>query len=112
MLPTDVDYRVMLTFLEFHEALLGFVNFKLFHTLGLHYPPLLDARLEAASAGLEAVMKVRAVSVPLCEGLHTAYPPQPAERAALLSLSSPPPETAVYAIAQRFVQRAPRSTYC
>jgi len=39
LLPADVDYRVMLTFLEFDEALLGFVNFRLFHSLQLPYPP-------------------------------------------------------------------------
>lgn len=39
VLPADVDYRVMLTFLEFHQTLLQFVLFKLYHTLGLRYPP-------------------------------------------------------------------------
>ncbi|GLI67532.1 hypothetical protein VaNZ11_011746, partial [Volvox africanus] len=57
VLPTDVDYRVMLTFLEFYNTLLQFVNFKLYHVLGLRYPPLLDARLEAAAAELAAIMK-------------------------------------------------------
>ncbi len=37
-LPTDVDYRVMHTFLEFYQTLLGFVNFKLFSRLGWSYP--------------------------------------------------------------------------
>lgn len=63
-LPSDVDYRVMLTFVEFHEAMVGFVNFKLYHTLGLDYPPVLDRRLEEASAGLEAVMKDLAAKAP------------------------------------------------
>jgi pescadillo protein len=36
---SDVDYKVMMTFLEFYQTLLGFVNFKLFHSLGLAYPP-------------------------------------------------------------------------
>lgn len=35
VLPTDVDYRVMLTFLEFYNTLLQFVNFKLYHTIGV-----------------------------------------------------------------------------
>jgi pescadillo protein len=38
----NVDYKVMLTFLEFYEVLVGFVNFKLFHSLGMKYPPQLD----------------------------------------------------------------------
>ena len=33
-----------------------FVNFKLYHSLGLRYPPALDGKLEAAAAGLEALM--------------------------------------------------------
>jgi pescadillo protein len=36
--PSDVDFRVMHTFLEFYHTLLGFVNFKLFSRLGWSYP--------------------------------------------------------------------------
>lgn len=36
--PTKVDFRVMITFLEFYTCLLGFVNFKLFSRLDLSYP--------------------------------------------------------------------------
>lgn len=35
VLPPDVDYKVMLTFLEFYNTLLQFVNFKLYHNLGV-----------------------------------------------------------------------------
>lgn len=56
VLPPDVDYKVMLTFLEFYQSLLQFVNFKLYHAQGLRYPPVLDGKLEAAAAGLEALM--------------------------------------------------------
>lgn len=38
-LPQDVDYKVMITFLEFYETLLKFVNFKLFVNSNLKYPP-------------------------------------------------------------------------
>ncbi|XP_052797564.1 pescadillo homolog isoform X2 [Mya arenaria] len=43
--PTDVDYKVMKTFVEFYTTLLGFVNFKCYSSLNLHYPPklLLDS---------------------------------------------------------------------
>ncbi|XP_077153373.1 pescadillo homolog isoform X2 [Ranitomeya variabilis] len=44
--PTDVDYRVMATFTEFYTTLLGFVNFRLYQTLNLQYPPKLDSRSE------------------------------------------------------------------
>ncbi|KAI4896542.1 hypothetical protein NFI96_020268 [Prochilodus magdalenae] len=44
--PTDVDYRVMATFTEFYTTLLGFVNFRLYQTLNLVYPPKLDGKGE------------------------------------------------------------------
>eukprot|EP00899_Mesostigma_viride_P011595 jgi/Mesvir1/20436/Mv12333-RA.1 len=56
-LTHDVDYRVMLTFLEFYEAMLEFVNFKLYHSLGLSYPPVMDTKLTEAAADLEAIMR-------------------------------------------------------
>ncbi len=34
-LPIDVDYRVMVTFLDFYLVMLKFVNFKLYSMLGL-----------------------------------------------------------------------------
>ncbi|KAI7886923.1 hypothetical protein K492DRAFT_202867 [Lichtheimia hyalospora FSU 10163] len=40
--PTDVDFRVMLTFLEFYITLMGFVNFRLYNELNMNYPPKLD----------------------------------------------------------------------
>lgn len=33
------------------QALLGFVNFKLYHSINVKYPPILDPRLEALAAG-------------------------------------------------------------
>ncbi|XP_016409750.1 pescadillo-like [Sinocyclocheilus rhinocerous] len=44
--PTDVDYRVMATFTELYTTLLGFVNFRLYQTLNLVYPPKLDGQGE------------------------------------------------------------------
>lgn len=35
VLPTDVDYRVMLTFLEFYSTMLRFVHFRLYHSAPL-----------------------------------------------------------------------------
>ncbi|KAL3689931.1 hypothetical protein R1sor_016240 [Riccia sorocarpa] len=58
VLPSDVDFRVMLTFVEFYETLVGFVNFKLYHSLGISYPPIIDQRLERATAGVEELMEV------------------------------------------------------
>ncbi|KAM5239141.1 pescadillo homolog isoform 2-T2 [Ctenodactylus gundi] len=56
--PTDVDYRVMATFTEFYTTLLGFVNFRLYQTLNLHYPPKLESQAKAemnASEGTYAL---------------------------------------------------------
>lgn len=40
--PSDVDYRIMQTFVEFYTTLVGFINYKLYHSLNLHYPPKLE----------------------------------------------------------------------
>ncbi|XP_020700242.1 pescadillo homolog [Dendrobium catenatum] len=53
----DVDFNVMLTFLEFYETLLGFVNFKLYHSINVKYPPILDPRLEALADELYALCR-------------------------------------------------------
>ena len=38
-IPSDVDFRVMLVFVEFYQTLLEFINFKLYNSLNLKYPP-------------------------------------------------------------------------
>lgn len=67
VLPSDVDFRVMLTFLEFYKTLVGFVNFKLYHELGLRYPPILDDKLEKAANELYGLMKGLASAAPVIE---------------------------------------------
>ncbi|KAG6878425.1 hypothetical protein C0993_007026 [Termitomyces sp. T159_Od127] len=67
-IPTDVDVRVMLTFLELYQTLLGFVFFKLYTDSGLVYPPPLDLKKEEGGAGvgafsLQDTVKTRATSV-------------------------------------------------
>ncbi|PRW18309.1 pescadillo-family BRCT domain-containing [Chlorella sorokiniana] len=79
VLPPDVDYKVMLTFLEFYSTLLQFVNYKLYHSLGLRYPPVLDPKLEQAAVGLEALMQDLASSG---SGAAAAAPRQLAAAAA------------------------------
>ena len=46
-LPFDVDYSIMMTFLEFYHTLQKFVNFKLFSELQLFYPPNLSLSIES-----------------------------------------------------------------
>lgn len=41
-MPSDVDFRVMLTFVEFYATLMGFINFRLYHSLNLKYPPQIE----------------------------------------------------------------------
>lgn len=50
----DVDYRIMATFVEFYTTLLGFVNYRLYSSLGLRYPPKFDTRSDENGAELAA----------------------------------------------------------
>jgi len=53
-LPGDVDYRVMMTFLEFYETQLHFINYKMYSGMGFKYPPKIDEVAHASNAGLSA----------------------------------------------------------
>ncbi|CAM8898328.1 unnamed protein product [Rhodiola kirilowii] len=57
VLTDDVDYNVMLTFLEFYETLLEFVNCQLYTSINVSYPPILDPELEALAADLYAISR-------------------------------------------------------
>jgi pescadillo protein len=58
-IPTDVDFRVMTTFFEFYETLLGFVLFKLYNDIGVRYPlPVTSADVSESSHMLSANLKV------------------------------------------------------
>lgn len=50
----DVDFRIMGTFVEFYVTLLGFVNFRLYHSIGLIYPPRFDAKSDEQGGELGA----------------------------------------------------------
>jgi len=50
----DVDFRIMGTFVEFYTTLLGFVNFRLYTTIGLIYPPKFDASNDERGGELSA----------------------------------------------------------
>ncbi|KAK9446668.1 nucleolar protein [Limtongia smithiae] len=52
--PADVDFRIMLTFLEFYTTLLQFVLFKLYSDTGLVYPPRIDVAKEQGVGGISA----------------------------------------------------------
>ena len=50
----DVDYRIMGTFVDFYATLLGFVNFRLYTSIGLVYPPKFDSVRDEHGAELAA----------------------------------------------------------
>lgn len=50
----DIDFRIMGTFVEFYTTLLGFVNYRLYTTVGLVYPPKFDKSSDAQGGELGA----------------------------------------------------------
>jgi len=40
--PTDVDFKVMSIFIEFYLSMLGFINYRLYSSLNISYPPQLE----------------------------------------------------------------------
>ncbi|KAF6234836.1 hypothetical protein HO173_007056 [Letharia columbiana] len=52
----DVDFRIMGTFVEFYTTLLGFVNFRLYTTIGLIYPPRFNAKSYEQGGELDAII--------------------------------------------------------
>ncbi|CCK68548.1 mRNA-binding ribosome synthesis protein NOP7 KNAG_0B01010 [Huiozyma naganishii CBS 8797] len=53
-IPSDVDFRIMLTFLEFYSTLLHFVLYKLYTDNELVYPPKLDVEKDKIITGLSS----------------------------------------------------------
>lgn len=61
----DVDFRIMGTFVEFYTTLLGFVNFRLYTTIGLIYPPRFNARSDEQGGELGAfILEGRGIEEP------------------------------------------------
>lgn len=52
--PTDIDFRIMVTFLEFYSTLLNFVLYKLYTDNDLVYPPKLDLEKDKIISGLSS----------------------------------------------------------
>lgn len=53
-IPSDIDFRIMLTFLEFYSTLLHFVLFKLYNDADLVYPPPIDTEKLKGIGGLSS----------------------------------------------------------
>lgn len=45
------------------QTLLAFVNFKIYNSINVKYPPILDSRLEALAAGIDPASPKYAVSL-------------------------------------------------
>ncbi|KAI0200841.1 Pescadillo N-terminus-domain-containing protein [Astrocystis sublimbata] len=82
----DVDFRIMGTFVEFYMTLLGFVNFRLYTSAGLKYPPKFDQSKDDEAAELGAFK---------LEGNHAAatVAPEPAQLTSGDSAAQPDPKT-------------------
>ncbi|KAK8064781.1 pescadillo [Apiospora phragmitis] len=50
----DIDFRIMGTFVQFYMTLLKFINFKLYSSVGLVYPPKFDQNRDESAAELGA----------------------------------------------------------
>ncbi|XP_011864189.1 PREDICTED: pescadillo homolog [Vollenhovia emeryi] len=65
----EVDFKVMSTFVEFYIVMLGFVNYRLYHSLNLHYPPKLTnpGNIEKTLVDEEAYVseRISALNLPL-----------------------------------------------
>lgn len=44
---SEVDFRIMANFVEFYSIMCGFVNFRLYHSLNLVYPPQFNVSLDS-----------------------------------------------------------------
>ena len=69
----DVDYRIMGTFVEFYCTLLGFVNYRLYTSIGLVYPPKFDVTSDEKGAELAAfTLQGRSIAEATENGEHQA----------------------------------------
>ncbi|XP_063697380.1 pescadillo homolog [Culicoides brevitarsis] len=46
----EVDFNIMTVFTEFYTIMLGFVNFRLYHSLNLIYPPRFNVQLDSEAS--------------------------------------------------------------
>lgn len=79
-IPSDVDFRVMMTFLELYQTLMGFVLFKLYTDENLVYPPKLDEDMDNQGAGFGSLV-LMAADADVLSGKNNESMPQVAEAA-------------------------------
>ena len=68
----DIDFRIMSTFIDFYTTLLGFVNYRLYTSVGLVYPPKFSSESDDQGAELAAfTLEGRAVEPELPQATIT-----------------------------------------
>eukprot|EP01105_Mastigella_eilhardi_P005864 TRINITY_DN17555_c0_g1_i1.p1 TRINITY_DN17555_c0_g1~~TRINITY_DN17555_c0_g1_i1.p1 ORF type:complete len:593 (+),score=179.02 TRINITY_DN17555_c0_g1_i1:37-1779(+) len=91
----DVDYRVMVTFSEFYQTLLGFVLYRLYTGAGLAYPPVLDVRKDAAGEHTTSLILAPKAPAPLPAPVTNTQPQaQPIAQAKATPAATAPTATA------------------
>jgi pescadillo protein len=80
----DVDFRIMGTFVEFYQTLLGFANFRLYTSVGLIYPPKFNtasddqgAELGAFTLEVNSVGPLEQPKLQIANGESKDAPPDP-----------------------------------
>ncbi|KAG0645676.1 Nucleolar 7 [Hyphodiscus hymeniophilus] len=114
----DVDFRIMGTFVEFYQTLLGFVNFRLYTSVGLVYPPKFDKSRDDQDAGLGAFSLegngIGAIEPPKQISNGDSAKPDPKLQAEIdklmLSMNVPEPEPAELSITQPLVEAGEEPT--
>lgn len=72
-IPLDVDFKIMLSFLELYSTLVHFVLFKLYLDLGLVYPPPIDDEKMKTVGGLALyVLQLQGAPAPVAETTQQA----------------------------------------
>ncbi|KAH8927181.1 hypothetical protein BT69DRAFT_1330629, partial [Atractiella rhizophila] len=57
-IPSDIDFRIMATFLEFYQTLLGFSLYKLYNDVNLIYPPKVDMEKDGGVLGGSEIVQL------------------------------------------------------
>lgn len=71
-IPSDVDFSVFQTFLNFYETFMAFINYKLFQTLDMSYPPAAVRKDAAMSMMIDLEDESSVVSQLAAQGHQTA----------------------------------------
>lgn len=79
---TEVDFSVMATFAEFYSAMLSFVNYRLYQSIGLFYPPQIaysssNQKVQSSVDDEEEQEKVYSLARPLAKRPDAENEPMP-----------------------------------